>query len=414
MLSKDCEQFASAANPAARLRAAEAAPVRIGVVLASASRNAGGLFNSVRQGALALRDAGCTVDILAIEDEHSDTDAAAWAPLPLHLSARRGPVALGYSPDLGHQLRSRAFDLLHQHGLWQHISRDVSRWRRRTGGPIMISPRGMLDPWALRFSAWKKRIARALFEDDNLKSATCLHALNRAEAEAFRAFGLGNPIAVIPNGISVSVGSAPPPAPDWLPANGCATLSFIGRLHKKKGVLELVRAWAQLSRSAPSLAAGWRLVIAGWGDEAYVQAIAQAVRDAGLERSVLLPGPVFEADKAALLAHSAAFILPSYSEGLPMAVLEAWAYALPVFMTRACNLPDGFDAGAAIEIKTDSDEMARRLAERLPDPALGDLGTRGRLLVAERYEWPRIAQQHIEVYRWMLEGGPTPETLDLA
>jgi hypothetical protein len=45
------------------------------------------------------------------------------------------------------------------------------------------------------------------------------------------------------------------------------------------------------------------------------------------------------ADKNAALAHANAFILPSYSEGLPMTVLEAWANGLPVFMTRECNLP---------------------------------------------------------------------------
>ena len=46
-------------------------------------------------------------------------------------------------------------------------------------------------------------------------------------------------------------------------------------------------------------------------------------------------------------------MLPSFSEGMPIAVLEAWSYGLPVLMTEACNLPEGFAAGAALQIGPD-------------------------------------------------------------
>ena len=96
-----------------------------------------------------------------------------------------------------------------------------------------------------------------------------------------------------------------------------------------------------------------------------------------------------------------------------MAVLEAWSYEVPVFMTAACNLPEGFIENAAIEIMTKPEEMVRVLAQYLGDgaengKALAAFGLRGRSLVAERFTWTRIASQYADVYDWVVNGGPLP------
>ena len=136
---------------------------------------------------------------------------------------------------------------------------------------------------------------------------------------------------------------------------------FLGRIHPKKGVAELIRAWALLRRSDPSLALGWRLIVAGWDDGGHLPGLRTLVAELGLVDHVLFIGSVFGADKEAWFRSAKAFILPSYSEGLPMAVLEAWSYELPVFMTGACNLPEGFEEGAAIEVSTDPNQLANAL-----------------------------------------------------
>jgi len=66
---------------------------------------------------------------------------------------------------------------------------------------------------------------------------------------------------------------------------------------------------------------------------------------------MLFFGPAFGEEKEELLRSASAFILPSFSEGLPMSVLEAWAYGLPVVITPECNLPEGFAFQAALEIR---------------------------------------------------------------
>jgi len=121
-------------------------------------------------------------------------------------------------------------------------------------------------------------------------------------------------------------------------------------------------------------------------------------------------GPCFGPEKDALLRRADAFILPSLSEGLPMAVLEAWAYAKPVLMTPECNLPEGFAAGAAIRIDPNAGAIARGLRDLFsaPGSALRAMGWAGRALVEERFTWPKIAQDMKAVYGWVLGQGPRP------
>lgn len=383
----------------------------IGVLTSSVSRRAGGLFNSVRQGTIALQNAGAAVSVYGLKDGFTDADYSAWLPLEPNVFEDSGPLTKLLAPDLRLAMLAGDHDILHVHGIWD-LSVHVSYWRRRTKKPVIISPRGMLDSWALRNGSMKKRLARFLYEDANLRGAACLHALNEAEARAIRALGFKNPIAVIPNGIHV---------PDSGPqANSLSSdqtdrrcLLFIGRLHPKKGLAELIDAWALVKKDVPTVARQWRIVICGWDDGGHEATLRTQIENHQLESDISLVGPVFGRAKDELLSDAHAFVLPSFSEGLPMAVLEAWAYRLPVFMTSACNIPEGFAAKAAIEINTVPTTMAQALLEGLTLETLKNYGQQGRALVERNFSWPSIATKHVEVYRWMVEGGSLPECVSV-
>ena len=130
----------------------------------------------------------------------------------------------------------------------------------------------------------------------------------------------------------------------------------------------------------------------------------------GLKEKISFLGPKHGADKDALLNRADAFVLASHSEGLPMAVLEAWAYRKPVLMTPQCNLQEGFVAGAAIRTQPDSRSIAEGLEIlfSMSDSELRRMGLRGRRLVEERFTWPQVALNMKEVYEWMLGGGSPP------
>lgn len=370
------------------------------------SRNAGGLFNSVRKSAIYLAEAGMQVSVYAIEDENSAADLGEWKPLLPQVFPTLVSRPISYAPDLDRQVVAADHHVLHLHGIWQLASRSVHRWKLRTGRPVMISPRGMLDPWALANSAWKKKLAGAWFENRNLRNADCLHALNASEAASMRRYGLTGPIAVIPNATDI-----PKVAPRTV-KTGCRTLLFLGRIHPKKGLKELVSAWARARTVRPKLAEEWRLQIAGWDDGGHADSLRSHIRALKQEDTVELTGPVFGSNKDAILRSADAFVLPSFSEGLPMSVLEAWAYRLPVLMTAECNLPEGFESGAAIKINTDPVALAHQLATALLDTDLLTLGEVGHSLVVKYFSWPSVAARHLEVYRWLVEGGEPPTCLE--
>jgi poly(glycerol-phosphate) alpha-glucosyltransferase len=273
----------------------------------------------------------------------------------------------------------------------------------------------MLDPWAVRNAAWKKRIAATLYENAHLKKAPCLHALCRSEARAIRDFGLKNPICVLPNGVEIPQTSCsePPPWDSSLPA-GANVLLYLGRIHPKKGLRELVMAWQKAIKSR-GIGSEWFLVIAGWDQGGHENELKSLVSELGVADRILFVGPQFDVEKQQTFARAQAFILPSFSEGLPMVVLEAMAHALPVLMTPYCNLPEVFKAGAAFRIEPEVAPIAGTLGELgdMTEEERKNIGKKGLQLVSERFTWGRIAQEMRSVYGWLLEGGEVPHCVRL-
>lgn len=287
--------------------------------------------------------------------------------------------------------------LVHTHGLWSAMSPAALAFRRSTHRPTIVSPHGMLDSWALRRSHWKKRAALALFERRHLQTASIVHALSAAEERSIREAGVRSPVAVIPNGVDV-VRDEAIAAPEWMDR---PTLLFLGRLHEKKGIRPLIEAWSRASNKLP----GWQLAIAGW-DDGGNQFRQAAERSHG---RIVFPGSLYGETRKAAYMNAAAFVLPSLSEGLPMTVLEAWAHGAPVFMTAECNLPEGFQAGAALPITARPQELAEALVGGLTDSDwLRAASIAGRRLAASSFSWDSVVNQWRDVYDWVLGEGAMP------
>ena len=391
---------------------AQSKPVAsVAVISGSVSRLAGGLFESVRHSAQEISKLGHPVSVYGLLDAHSAVDHAAWAPLVPSALPSFGPAALGLPRGLRRHFDRTRPDILHQHGIWMGLSHTVASWGYRNGKPVVISPRGMLDPWALAQARAKKRIAAFLYETRNLRQANVIHALNRAEAQAIRAYGLSAPIALIPNGTELPDLSPLPPPPNFLQLDGRRTLLYIGRLHDKKCPRQLIEAWIAVCKDKP--AHDWRLVVAGWGEPTYTRSLVSLAARAGLGDRLILLGPVYGGQKKSLFANADAFILPSLSEGLPVSVLEAWSYGLPVFMSHACNLPEGFSNGAALPVSCDPASLANDLRAFLSRDDLVKIGSHGRRLVESRFTWEKVGRDFSDVYSWCRSGGTPPNCIEL-
>jgi poly(glycerol-phosphate) alpha-glucosyltransferase len=391
--------------------------MKIQAVVTYLTRQAGGMYESVRQLHQATaRLPGLQVSVAGINDPFIEADLPAWAPLPVNVFEACGPSQFLYTPGLRRHLLEADADLLHRHGLWTYPSVAVSAWHRKFRQPYVISPHGMLDPWAVKNSGWKKRLAWMAYEREHLQNAACLRALCDSEARAMRQFGLKNPICVIPNGVTAfplpdRASSRGPDSPFRAIPGNRNVLLYLGRLHPKKGLVNLLLAWKSALQARPALADSWALAIAGWDQGGHENHLRELSAENGLESSVHFLGPRFGDAKAACYRDCAAFILPSFSEGLPMVVLEAWSHGKPVVMTPECNLPEGFAAGAALRIETEMEGIRAglmRLAE-MSSEERETMGRRGHALVQDRFAWPRIASEMRQVYAWLLGREPQPE-----
>ena len=382
--------------------------MKIAYLLGSVSRAGGGLFEICRRLAQNMTVHGAT-DVLGLRDQFTDLDIDSWCPLRPAVFRALPPRSFGYAPGYARYLQMLQPDLVHVHALWMYPTLCASRWHQTSRRPFMFTAHGMLDAWAIRNSRWKKRLLGFLWEDAAHQEAFCFQVNSEAEYRTGRAYGLRNPIAVIPNGMDLPDLSVKH-AVSWNAQIGARkVLLYLGRLHPKKNLAALLEGWKAVQSAAPQ-SGDWVLVIAGWDQNNHKAKLRQQTRELGLEESVYFSGPVFGNEKAAAYQNAEAFVLPSFSEGLPMVVLEAWAYGKPVVMTAECNLPEGFAAGAALLTGTTKDALVESLGRlfEMSDEERKNMGGRGRALVSKRFLWPQIAEELKSVCEWAVGGGDPP------
>lgn len=325
-----------------------------------------------------------------------------------HLAAQWFTPTTSPSQTLLQATQAASPDLLHVHGLWRSPTRVAAR--RLAQQPVIIAPHGMLDPWALAQHRRRKQLLLHLYERRTLQQAAAIQVLCTTEAEAVRELGITAPIALIPNGVQpLTPIAADQPAPwiDHVPPNAKVML-FLGRLHPKKGLQPLLKAWQNLATTAAS---EWWLVIVGYGDDG---AIARQVQREAIARITVL-GPCFDQAKAACLANASAFILPSFSEGLPMAALEAMAAGLPCLLSPACNLAIATEQGAALSVEPTAAALEAALVQFF-DFSVSEraaMAQAGQALAFSHFSWTAIAEQTVALYHWILEQGDRPSFVSL-
>jgi len=388
--------------------------IKVTFVTHSLSRLGGGIVPVVQSLANELSQSqSLEVSIHGFHDPLIEQDRPGWGRLPITAHRLSWPESIGKAPNLANGIANDSPDLIHSHGLWKLSSADVFRRHLSTGTPYVVSPHGMLEEWALKNSKWKKRLAYLMFEKQHLANASCLHALCKAEAESIRRLGFSGPICIIPNGVYISSDlhntkplSESPPSVDRRPY-----ILFLGRLHRKKGLIPLIQAWKKLVDSGQR----WDLIVAGWDDGGFESEIQRRISSLGLSDSVHLVGAVFGEEKQRMYLQADGFILPSYSEGLPMTVLEAWSNKVPVLMTEECNLGQAFGLGAALQLDANVDSIYQTLSHfvRLTEFQRNEIGDRGRLLVEQEFQWPIVASKFRQVYDWILGRSTCPQHVEI-
>lgn len=392
------------------------APLNILNLVTSIGRHSGGLGSTLieltrAQNALGQKAAIWTLDLPEEVDwvgRTSDLDAQSVVTFPT-----LGPRQIGYSPLIERMVlaQGRAFNVLHQHSIWMANSRVSNQWRSKLARPTVISPHGALHEYALKYSNWKKQLALWAYEKENLHSASALHALSKRELINIRQFGLTNPVAVIPNGIPQSWLDCAGNAEQFRLENGIPKdkrlMLFLSRLHPIKGLLLLFEAVSKLSQELQD----WMLIVAGSGEPSYQAELVKYTNSLKIDKLVQFVGPQFGEAKRNAFAAADLFVLPSYSEGFAIVVLEALGAGIPVLTTYGTPWEDLvlLKCGWWVDTNVFALSEAIRAITRLSPEELRLMGMSGKTLVAKNYTWQIVAERFLQLYHWLLGNVARPD-----
>ena len=306
-----------------------------------------------------------------------------------------------FSIDLYQYLRAhiRDYDVIHCHGLW-HFGTLAPFLLDETVAKV-ITIHGVLDRWAYANNNWKKSLMDTLAQKRFLRRADLVQINNTDEkADLLRYLGHQHPnVVIIPNGVKTSDFINLPPKGTFrqtfgLPANNKLVL-FMSRLNAKKGLDLLLPGFRDYLRRHPQTT----LVLAG-PDDGYETAARHFIDQHQLGHSIQLVGMLTGDDKKAALADADLFVLPSYSEGFSMAVLEAMVAGTPALVSDRVGFGEAIrqhDAACLVELSSDS--VRTGLEQMLGNSQLAQQRSRNaNKLVREQYDIDIVANKLLDEY----------------
>lgn len=336
-----------------------------------------------------------------------------WSPLPSIPAFMKvfplgiGPRRLGRSPGMCRWLMGETaagrVHVVHNHGMWQMNAVYPGKAVKSGKAKLVISPRGALSTWAMSHGSRFKRIFWPSIQRPALAQASCFHATAESEYEDIRRLGFKQAVAIIPNGIDV---------PEFAKKErrDFRTLLFLGRIHPKKGVDLLLRAWAGIMDRSPD----WRLLVVGT-DTGYdvqggylvqMKALAAKLKLKRLE----FVGPLYGETKWSAYREADLFVLPTHSENFGMTVAEALAAGTPAIVTKGAPWQglQTYRAGWWIDIGVDALVASLEEAMAASPDELARRGINGREWMIREFSWHNLGKKMDQTYQWLIEGGEYP------
>lgn len=303
--------------------------------------------------------------------------------ISIHWAGNR-PSADQVKMYLDEKRNSTSNTIIVTHGCWLSPTR-LGYQLRKKGFYWLCVPHGMLEPWSRTQARMKKDIYYFLFERRYIKMADSIRAVSKTEAQNLR-IAFSRDIATIENGVHIPT--------SFNKKEGLITYLFMARLHFKKGILHLVKAWSKVMEGS-----GAQLVIAG-PDEGELEKIEPYFND-----HIIYVGAVYGEEKTKLLNKSHYYMLPSYSEGFPTSVLEAMSYGIIPLISSGCNFPEVFENNLGYQIEPTEDSIVKQLSllkEKNFDYALS---MRNQSFIADNYSESAIGEQLYSLYQHLFQSG---------
>jgi glycosyltransferase involved in cell wall biosynthesis len=326
-----------------------------------------------------------------------------------------GPTGWQFSPALRSSLERNIsnYNIVFVVSAWNYPVLAAHSLCRDGHKPYVLSTRGILCPYMMRKKRWKKLIYYNLFLKQVIRDASAMHYCSVDEADQTSScLSIKTPFFVVPNGIELGDFSSLPDKAGislrYPELKGKRIVLSLGRLHEKKGLDILVRAFGSLFRKIPGL----HLLLAGNDESGYLAKVKGMLEAEGIayndytrpgspknpDACVTITGFLSGEDKLAALSAGDIFVLPSYSENFGVAVAEAMACGLPVIVSDQVAVHKEVSAsGCGLVVKADHAELAGAMERLLGNPELmKDMSGKGRIAAARFFDINKNAQAMIE------------------
>jgi len=361
----------------------------------------GGPSKSVLGLATALARCDTDVELLATDP------MAGWQKsdgrLDIRVFRRDWPQSLCPSAGMRSCLRAVNADVIHHHSIWLRTLHYAHQAARRSGAPLVVSPRGMMDSWAWRHNARKKAFARAFIHPGAFEAVKGWHATSQDEAEAVRSLGFKQPVCVAPNGVSepseADLAAARAHWSEIVPSSAQRPVAlFYSRFHQKKRLLELIDLWFEFGPK------DWLLLVVGIPEDYTPRMIENyALRSGESGRVRSYDG----AGHPPPYAIASLFLLASHGENFGQSIAEALASGVPALVTDTTPWSglNRTGAGWCVSWKDFGATLRNVTSE---DPiALRRRGAVGREWVLREFSWERSARLLLEFYGVLREAAET-------
>jgi glycosyltransferase involved in cell wall biosynthesis len=307
---------------------------------------------------------------------------------------RSWPVSICPSAGLRAHLRTVDADIIHHHSIWLRTLHYAHHAAQRLGAPFVVSPRGMMDPWAWRHHSRKKALARAFIHPGAFEAVDGWHVTSEDEAEALRSLGFDQPSCIAPNGV------AAPSAKDqeearthWMdlePAIKQRPVAlFYSRFHKKKRLIELIDCWLEV------VTEDWLLLVVGIPEDYTPQMIDNYVLRSGHAGRVRAYDGAGHPPPYAI---ASLFVLPSHGENFGLSIAEALANGVPALVTDTTPWSGLNRTGAGWCVPWPEFGSALRAATTGSAESLRHRGTVARSWVLREFSWDQSARTLSEFY----------------
>ncbi|NIJ44313.1 glycosyltransferase involved in cell wall biosynthesis [Wenyingzhuangia heitensis] len=359
--------------------------IKVNQVISNIDKNSGGTATYLQGLSNALSNKGISLTITTLQSN---------SPLKLDDKIDVKFYHKNKKDDIS---ENRNYDVVHINGIWEFFIHKMVRLTLKNKTPYIISPHGMLEEWSLNQGKLKKKIALWLFQKKDLSNAACIHVTALSEKESVRRLGINNPTAVIPNGIAVSEFPKDP----YIGNKNKKTFLFLSRIHPKKGIEFLIQAFAELKHSAKE---DWIIKIIGNGDNEYIESLNNKIIAENLSESVVILPPIFDTVKKIEVFRKAdVFVLPTFSENFGIVIAEALASYTPVITTKGTPWEDLHKNSCGWWIDIGVEPLKKALEEVLnsDEEVLKQMGRNGRKLVEEQYSIETVANNTLEMYKWV-------------